>query len=167
MTARKPGDPYRVLVVDDSFIFAEGLRALIQMDPELQVVGVARDGLEALEMVHALQPDVMTMDLRMPRLGGLEAIERVMAERPTPILVLSAAEELAGESLGRELRKRGAVGHRPKPARHRSAPKTLAWADGGAWRPGGILHNAPSRTWLAAQSGLSPEPDGLGSECCW
>jgi hypothetical protein len=42
------------------------------------------------------------------------------------------------------------------PARHRSAPKTLAWADGGAWRPGGILHNAPSRTWLAAQSGLSP-----------
>lgn len=115
MSPRKPGDPYRVLVVDDSLIFAEGLRALIQMDPELNVVGVARDGLEALEMVRALEPDVMTMDLRMPRLGGLEAIERVMAERPTPILVLSAAEELSGETLSRELRKRGAVGHRPKP----------------------------------------------------
>lgn len=107
--------PIHVLIVDDSPIFSEGLKLLIETDPLLHVVGVARDGEQAVTMVEKLKPDVITMDLRMPRLGGLEAIDRIMAVRPTPILVLSAAEELLDETFGQKLRDHGAGGVRPKP----------------------------------------------------
>lgn len=116
MSGRAPPAPHRVLIVDDSEIFAQGLRALIETDPDLQVVGVARNGLEAVDLVGRLRPDVVTMDLRMPGLGGLEAIDRVMQQWPTPIVVLSGADELKNGELQAEIRRRGAVGGRPKPS---------------------------------------------------
>jgi two-component system, chemotaxis family, protein-glutamate methylesterase/glutaminase len=81
--------PIRVLVVDDSPLARQILISLLVQDPEIRIVGEAGDGREALAQVESLCPDLVTMDLEMPVMGGLEAIERIMAERPLPILVLS------------------------------------------------------------------------------
>lgn len=82
--------PVRVLVVDDSSLVREMLTAIIGEESDLQVVGEAADGRQAVNLALALQPDLITMDIEMPVLGGFEAIERIMAERPTPILVVTA-----------------------------------------------------------------------------
>jgi two-component system chemotaxis response regulator CheB len=84
------GAPVRVLVVDDSPLAREVLMDLLGKDPGIQVVGEAGNGREAIAKVASLRPDLVTMDLEMPVMGGLEAIERLMADRPLPILVLSA-----------------------------------------------------------------------------
>lgn len=65
------------------------LAEILRSDPEITVVGVALNGQEALEQVRALRPDLVTMDVEMPVMGGLEAIERIMAEHPLPILVVT------------------------------------------------------------------------------
>jgi len=78
----------RVLVVDDSPTMREMLIAILSGDPEVAVVGVAADGDEAVEKTVALQPDLVTMDIRMPRLDGVSAIRAIMHDQPTPIVVL-------------------------------------------------------------------------------
>ena len=79
----------RLLIVDDSRFVRMALRAIVDRDPEIEVVGEARDGADAIALARALRPDVITMDLEMPEMDGLAAIRGIMAERPTPILVLS------------------------------------------------------------------------------
>ncbi len=79
-----------MLVVDDSAFFRRLVSEVVAGSGEFRVVGSASDGLEALEKVHALQPDLVTMDLQMPGLGGLEAIGYIMSEAPRPIVVVSA-----------------------------------------------------------------------------
>ncbi|MEI6558374.1 MAG: chemotaxis protein CheB [Rhodospirillaceae bacterium] len=81
--------PIRLLIVDDSRFVRMALRAIVDADPEIEVVGEARDGADAIALARALRPDVITMDLEMPEVDGLAAIRGIMAERPTPILVLS------------------------------------------------------------------------------
>ncbi|MDP9315030.1 MAG: chemotaxis-specific protein-glutamate methyltransferase CheB [Chloroflexota bacterium] len=83
--------PIRVLIVDDSMLMRRALSMLLASDPEIEVVGTARDGRAAIEQVAALRPDVITMDVRMPVMDGLEATEHIMAYYPTPILVLTAS----------------------------------------------------------------------------
>ena len=84
----------RILIVDDHAIVREGQRALIETEPGLQVLGEAKDGVEAVEMAHALQPDVILMDLQMPRKDGIEAIEEIKSEDPdVHILVLTSFSE--------------------------------------------------------------------------
>ncbi|MBI1277980.1 MAG: chemotaxis-specific protein-glutamate methyltransferase CheB [Anaerolineaceae bacterium] len=85
--------PIRVLLADDSATTRSYLAGLIAAAPGLTVVGEARDGEEAVRMVEALQPDVVSMDIRMPRLDGLEATRQIMARRPTPTVVVSALIE--------------------------------------------------------------------------
>lgn len=105
----------RVLVVDDSPIAARYLARALRRDGDIDVVGIAADGLEAVEQTVRLQPDVVTMDIFMPVLGGLEAIERIMAERPTPILVVTAAGSRQTEELTFQALRRGALDLVAKP----------------------------------------------------
>lgn len=80
----------RVLVVDDSAMVRDMICAILSADPGISIVGTAANGLDAVTKVSALKPDLVTMDIEMPLLGGLEAIERIMAEHPVPILVVTA-----------------------------------------------------------------------------
>ncbi|MCY1145550.1 chemotaxis-specific protein-glutamate methyltransferase CheB [Actinoplanes sp. Pm04-4] len=82
----------RVLLVEDSATMRHHLRESLASDPELQVVGEATDGGDAVEMVARLRPDVVTMDMMLPTMSGLVATEHIMAEHPTPILVVSSAD---------------------------------------------------------------------------
>ncbi len=72
----------RILIADDHAVVRQGLRMFLELDPELEVVGEASDGLEALEKAHELKPDVVVMDLLMPRLDGIQAIARLRQELP-------------------------------------------------------------------------------------
>lgn len=83
--------PIRVLVADDHIVVREGLCALISARPDMDVVGQASDGVEAVLQARALQPDVILMDLLMPRKGGVEAISEIKADNPDArILVLTS-----------------------------------------------------------------------------
>ncbi len=84
-------DRIKVLIVEDSPTVAQILVKLLETDPQLQVVGVATDGTQAIRYVARFQPHIITMDVNMPHMSGLEATEYVMAHHPTPILVLTAS----------------------------------------------------------------------------
>jgi NarL family two-component system response regulator LiaR len=84
----------RILIVDDHAIVREGQRALIDTEPGMTLVGEATNGLEAIELARTLSPDVIFMDLFMPEMGGIEAIEAIKAENPEArILVLTSFAE--------------------------------------------------------------------------
>ncbi len=93
------GDTIRVLIADDSLVAREMLSQILASDPAIEVVGIARNGQEAVEAVARLKPDLVTMDIHMPVMDGLEATERIMAFTPTPILVVSSS--VYGEGMGR------------------------------------------------------------------
>src|SRR5215813_11774406 len=83
----------RALVVDDSAYVRKVIKQMLGRSPFIDVVGVARDGEEALTLVDQLRPDVVTLDLIMPGMGGLGFIREQMAKRPLPIVVVSIASE--------------------------------------------------------------------------
>ncbi len=82
----------RVLIAEDSPTLRHLIRAILESDPELRVVGEARNGVEAVALCHKLQPDIITMDVRMPKMNGFDAIRRIMAESPRPIVVLTSTK---------------------------------------------------------------------------
>jgi two-component system chemotaxis response regulator CheB len=86
-------DLVRVLIVDDSAYVRKVIRQMLSRSPFIEVVGAARDGREALELVEELRPDVITCDLIMPELDGVGFIRQQMARRPIPIVVVSIASE--------------------------------------------------------------------------
>ncbi len=80
-----------VLLAEDHTIVREGFRTMLELDPDLEVIGEAQDGREAVELAHNLVPDVILMDIAMPRLNGLEATRQVLKIHPhTRVLILSA-----------------------------------------------------------------------------
>jgi two-component system chemotaxis response regulator CheB len=97
--AKPSGSRVRVLVVDDSLVAREMLRHILSSDTGIEVVATAADGAEAVELTATLRPDLVTMDIHMPRMDGIEAIERIMAYTPTPVLVVSSS--VHGEGVGR------------------------------------------------------------------
>jgi two-component system chemotaxis response regulator CheB len=93
----------RVLIVDDSAAIRGLLRATIATDRRLEVVGEARDPYEARELIKTLAPDVITLDVEMPRMNGLDFLERLMRLRPTPVVVVSARTRDKSEEAVRAL----------------------------------------------------------------
>jgi NarL family two-component system response regulator LiaR len=84
----------RVLIVDDHAVVREGQRALIETEPGMEMVGEGADGIEAIQLTKSLKPDVLLIDLLMPRMGGIEAIEKIKAENSkVNILVLTSFSE--------------------------------------------------------------------------
>jgi two-component system chemotaxis response regulator CheB len=83
----------RVLIVEDSKVIQEFLEYIIGQDPRLEVVGAVTTAEEALRILARVSPDVISMDIRLPGMNGFEATRRIMSERPTPIVVVSASVE--------------------------------------------------------------------------
>jgi two-component system, chemotaxis family, protein-glutamate methylesterase/glutaminase len=86
----KPVPTHRLLIVDDSRLMCSALQSIFSRDPRFEIVGVAHDGFEALKLVEEAQPDVVTMDINMPRMDGLTALKHIMIRDPRPVVVLSA-----------------------------------------------------------------------------
>jgi NarL family two-component system response regulator LiaR len=83
--------PTRVLIVDDHGVVREGLRAYLELEPDIQVVGEAKDGLEAVRRAAELQPDVVLMDLVMPNMDGVDATSRIKEQQPaTHVIILTS-----------------------------------------------------------------------------
>lgn len=87
----------RVLVVDDSAFMRKALSKMLESDPQIRVVGTARDGAEGVEKAAQLDPDLVTLDVDMPRMNGLEALGHMMAESPRPVLMVSSLTEEGAE----------------------------------------------------------------------
>ena len=84
----------KVLVVDDSALMRKALKEIIMTDPSLEVVGTARNGQDAIEKVHELKPDVVTMDINMPVMDGLTSMQHILSEYPEmPVLMISSLTE--------------------------------------------------------------------------
>lgn len=80
----------RILITEDSLVVAMLLKAIFEQQPDMQVVGHANNGREAVQMAHTLKPDLITMDIRMPHMDGFEATRQIMSNDPTPIVVISS-----------------------------------------------------------------------------
>ena len=80
----------KVLIVDDSAFMRNALSSMLSSDPEIQIVGKARDGLEAIELVGKLNPDIVTMDVEMPRMDGITALKHIMETNPLPVIMVSS-----------------------------------------------------------------------------
>src|SRR6202163_2220148 len=88
--APAPNKKFRVLVVDDSAFMRKVLENIFNADSQLQVVGHAKDGREAIALAESLKPDVITMDLNMPHMDGLQDTAQIMTSNPRPIVIVSS-----------------------------------------------------------------------------
>jgi two-component system chemotaxis response regulator CheB len=103
----------KVVVVDDSAFMRKAISTMLSKDPEIDVVATARDGEEGLEMIRKHNPDVVTMDIEMPRMDGLTALRHIMMEMPRPVLMISSLTNEGAEATLKAL-DLGAVDFIPK-----------------------------------------------------
>lgn len=80
----------KVLIVDDSIFMRKALETLLSGEPDIEIVGMAKNGLEAIEMAEQFKPDIITMDIEMPTMDGITALERIMKSNPTPVIMVSS-----------------------------------------------------------------------------
>jgi two-component system chemotaxis response regulator CheB len=106
--------PYKVLIVDDSALMRELLAKILGSDPALQVIGSAGDPYVAREKIKALNPDVLTLDIEMPRMDGLTFLEKLMRGHPMPVVMISSLTEKGADTTLRAL-SLGAVDYVSKP----------------------------------------------------
>lgn len=105
-----------VLVVDDSAFMRKLIAELVESSGNFHVIGTAGDGVEALQRIRVLKPDIVTLDIEMPRLNGLQALEQIMAEMPRPVVMLSAAGSELGNEMTLRALERGALEFVRKPS---------------------------------------------------
>ncbi len=104
----------KVLVVDDTLFMRRAVSGILELDPDIEVVGTAKNGLESLKMIRDLKPDVITMDIDMPVMDGLTAIRHIMIETPVPIVALSSL--VTDGAVTFEALRLGVVDFVPKPS---------------------------------------------------
>src|SRR5205823_2149963 len=105
----------RVLIVDDSAFMRKVLHSIISSDPQLEVVGEARDGRDAVAQSESLKPDVITMDINMPHVDGLQSTELIMSSNPRPIVIVSS-ESREGADITLKALELGAIDFVAKPS---------------------------------------------------
>ncbi|MBI1363357.1 MAG: chemotaxis-specific protein-glutamate methyltransferase CheB [Proteobacteria bacterium] len=132
----------RVLIVDDSAFMRNVLTRMIESNPQFEIVGKAVNGREAIEMVAQLKPDVVTMDIEMPEMNGLQALQYIMSSTPTPVVMVSSLTESGTEATLKAL-ELGAVDF---------IPKALNDAEKNIFRSAGNVH---SRLLTAAAAKVS------------
>jgi two-component system chemotaxis response regulator CheB len=107
-------DAIKVLIVDDALFMRKAISEILESDEKLKVVGAARDGLDGLEKIKGLRPDVITLDIDMPRMDGLVAVKHIMIESPVPVVVLSSL--FSDGAVTFEALRLGVVDFVPKPS---------------------------------------------------
>src|SRR5579863_397870 len=115
MPPTTPNKKYRVLIVDDSAFMRKVLETIISSDETLQVVGQAKDGREAVTLAESLKPDVITMDINMPHVDGLQATAQIMTTNPRPIVIVSSESREGADSTLKAL-ELGAIDFVSKPS---------------------------------------------------
>ncbi len=133
--------PVRVLIVEDSATMRAMLRHILTSDPDIEVVGEAADPYEARGLIKQLAPDVITLDIEMPRMNGLEFLEKLMAARPTPVVMVASATTAGAEQTMSAL-ELGALDFIAKP----NAPDAVA-----------ALASLPSKVIAASSAKLSKD----------
>lgn len=103
----------KVLVVDDSAFMRKAISSMLQEDPEIKVIATAKDGLEAVQMVQELKPDIVTLDVEMPRMDGITALKEIMQKYPVPVIMVSSLTT-EGAKVTLEALELGAVDFIPK-----------------------------------------------------
>ncbi len=152
-------DRISVLIVDDHTVAREGLRAMLETDQQVEVVGEAADGLEALELVEKLCPKIVLMDFRLPRMDGLEATRRIKAAYPaTSVIMVTSYDD---DPLVVDAVLAGAAGYLLKDVSRDLLRHTLVVvADGGILVKDTLLRKAIKSLTLKARAGIeaSSEP---------
>ena len=115
MPPATPNKKHRVLIVDDSTFMRKVLETIINSDETLQVVGQAKDGREAVTLAESLKPDVITMDINMPHVDGLQATAQIMTTNPRPIVIVSSESREGADSTLKAL-ELGAIDFVSKPS---------------------------------------------------
>lgn len=142
----------RVLIVDDSAFMRNMLKRMVTSSDEFEVVGLAENGLDGVQKTLELKPDVVTMDVEMPVMTGLDALERIMAQCPTPVIMVSTLTE-QGARITLDALDKGAIDF---------LPKSLQDADKNVFKSAGILHEklrAASKVKMrAAVTDVKPMP---------
>ena len=107
--------PKTIIVVDDSFVMRTLIKDILSVDPDLQVVGEAANGIETLEKVRQLQPDLLLLDIEMPGMDGIECLKRLKLLSPCKVVIVSSVAQ-AGSQQAMETRKLGAFDVISKPS---------------------------------------------------
>ena len=105
----------RILIVDDSVIMRTVLKDIVSSDPDLEVVGDAGDGEMALEKVKSLQPDLVLLDIEMPKMDGLECLKRLKLVSKAKVVIVSSIAQI-GSKVAADVRSFGAADVVPKPS---------------------------------------------------
>ena len=151
---RGGGKRISVLIVDDSALVRQMLSDMISKDPEMEVAGLARDGVEAIRLTRELDPDVVTMDIHMPEMDGISALEYIMKKTPRPVVMLSALAKKGAPQTLRSL-ELGAVDFIAKPSQFPSSVNEVR--DDVIWKIKAAANSRAKEIWERARKAKAPK----------